>query len=378
MFKPSPVPKKILIVPLDWGLGHATRDIPLIAELLNAGCDVLIAAEGKHAALLAQEFPQLTILPLAGYKITYAKRGVFFGLKIVQQIPKIRRAIANEQAWLKKVVREHGVDAVISDNRFGLHHPGIPCVFISHQLLIKTPFGGIAERILKRINYFYIKKYTECWVPDFKGEPNLSGELAHPSDLPDNVTFLGCLSRFEKKPGVPQRYDLLVLISGPEPQRTRLEELVISQIKPLPVKALIVSGKPDQVFKNEVAPGITHVSHLNAKELNEAMLASGLVLSRSGYTTLMDLAKLDKKAILVPTPGQTEQEYLGKWLMEKGYFYNVMQQDFDLAKVLKAVKNFPFRSFSQEQDMHAYRSIVRRFAESLQAKGQVPEKQAHV
>ncbi|WP_295126362.1 glycosyltransferase [uncultured Chitinophaga sp.] len=361
----SPVPKKILVVPLDWGLGHATRDIPLIAELLNAGCEVLIAAEGKHAALLAQEFPQLTILPLAGYNIRYAKKGVFFGLKIVQQIPKIYRAVANEKAWLHKTVKEHGIDAVISDNRFGLSHPDIPCVFISHQLLIKTPFGGITEKILKRINYFYIKKYSACWVPDFSGEPNLSGELAHPSELPANVTYLGCLSRFEKKQGVAQKYDLLVLISGPEPQRTQLEELIISQIKPLPVKALIVSGKPDQAFKKEIASGITHVSHLNAKELNDAMLASGLVLSRSGYTTLMDLAKLDKKAILVPTPGQTEQEYLGKWLMEKGYFYNVPQHEFDLTQALKASKNFPFRSFSQEQDMSAYKEVVRKFAASL-------------
>ncbi|UYQ92893.1 glycosyl transferase family 28 [Chitinophaga horti] len=332
---------------------------------------MLIAAEGKHAALLAQEFPQLTILPLAGYKITYAKRGVFFGLKIVQQIPKIYRAVANEQAWLRKTVKEHGIDAVISDNRFGLSLPDLPCVFISHQLLIKTPFGGITERILKKINFFYIRKYTECWVPDFKDEPNLSGELAHLEDMPGNVTYLGCLSRFEKKPNVTQKYDLLVLISGPEPQRTRLEELIISQIKPLPVKALIVSGKPDQAFRNEIATGITHVSHLNAKELNDAVLASGLVLCRSGYTTLMDLAKLDKKAILVPTPGQTEQEYLGKWLMDKGYFYNVPQHQFDLAKALKASKNFPFRSFSQEQDMNAYKAVVRRFVDSLHAKEKV-------
>lgn len=357
--------RKILIVPLDWGLGHATRDIPLIREMLNAGCQVFIAAEGKHAALLQQEFPQLTILPLPGYRIQYAQKGQFFGLKIIQQIPKIFRSVNYEQRWLKKIVAEYQINAVISDNRFGLYHKNIPTVFITHQLLIKTPFGGWIERTLQKINYRFINKYNACWIPDFAGNNNLSGELAHPGQLPGHVTYIGCLSRFEPQPGVTKKYDLLVLISGPEPQRSNLEKLVLDQIKQLSVTALIVSGKPGTPQHVQVAPGVTQVNHLNASELNEAMLASDMVLSRSGYTTLMDLAKLNKKAILIPTPGQSEQVYLGEYLMEKGYFYSLPQERFHLKTALDEAARFPFRSFHHEQDMNQYKQVVQQFVQSL-------------
>jgi predicted glycosyltransferase len=352
-------------VPLDWGLGHATRDIPLIHELLNAGCEVVIAAEGKHAALLQQEFPQLTFLHLPGYQIQYAQKGQFFGLKILQQAPKIIRAVKYEQQWLRKVVKDHGIDAVISDNRFGLYHDKIPTVFITHQLLIKTPFGGIVEKILQKINYHFIRKYSYCWIPDFAGNNNLSGELAHPKVLPPHTTYLGCLSRFEPKTGVEKKYDLLVLISGPEPQRSNLEKLVLQQIKELPISALIVSGKPGTPAKEQLTPRITQVNHLNAAELNDAMLASDMVLSRSGYTTLMDLAKLNKKAILIPTPGQSEQVYLGEYLMDKSYFYSLPQENFQLKAALDAAAKFPFRSFQHEQQMDLYKQVVQQFVTSL-------------
>jgi len=357
--------KTILIVPLDWGLGHATRDIPLIHELLNAGCKVVIAAEGKHAALLQQEFPELTMLSLPGYRIQYAQKGWFFGWKIIQQIPQILKAIKYEQQWLQKVVEEHQIDAVISDNRFGLYHSKIPTVFISHQLLIKTPFGGITEKFLQSLNYSYIRKYSACWIPDYADENNLSGILAHPSALPPNTTYLGCLSRFQDRPNVPEQYDLLVLISGPEPQRSNLEKMVLDQIRSLPLRALIVSGKPGTPEMQQITPRVQQVNHLNAKELNEAMLASKMVLSRSGYTTLMDLVKLNKKAILIPTPGQSEQEYLGKFLMKKGYFYNIPQHLFNLKDALLAAEKFEFKSFAHEKDMEQYKEVVRKFVAEL-------------
>ncbi|NIG52436.1 glycosyltransferase [Chitinophaga sp. Cy-1792] len=358
-------PKKILVVPLDWGLGHATRDIPLIHEMLNAGCKVFIAAEGKHAALLQQEFPDITIFPLPGYRIQYAQKGKFFGLKIIQQIPKIYNRVKYEQRWLKKIVEEHGIDAVISDNRFGLYHKSIPTVFITHQLLIKTPFGGWIERTLQKINYSFIKKYGACWIPDFAGDNNLSGELAHPATLPPHTTYLGCLSRFEPKENVQKKYDLLVLISGPEPQRSNLEKMITTQIKDLNITALIVSGKPGTPQQDQIAPGVTQVNHMNAAELNQAILASDMVLTRSGYTTLMDLVKLNKKAILVPTPGQSEQVYLGEYLMEKGYFYSLPQESFHLKTALENAAKFQFKSFQHEQDMNRYKAVVQDFVKSL-------------
>ncbi|MGX5818215.1 glycosyltransferase [Chitinophaga lutea] len=360
----SLVHKKILIAPLDWGLGHATRDIPLIRELLNAGCEVLIAAEGKHAALLSAEFPELTVLPLPGYGISYSRKGIFFGLKIARQVPRIIRAVRSEQAWLRRVVDEHGISAVISDNRFGLYHDRIPTVFITHQLLIKTPFGGPAEKLLQQINYRYIRRYTHCWIPDFAGKTNLAGELAHPADIPANARYIGCLSRFETNPAVRRQYDILALISGPEPQRTNLETLLLRQLRETPgVKALVVSGKPGEKERREVSPGIVQVSHLGANDLNEAMLAAGIVISRSGYTTLMDLAKLGKNAILIPTPGQSEQEYLGKFLRKQGLFYSVPQHRFHLAEALDAAKGYT--GFHPGEPMDAYKKVVRDFVASL-------------
>lgn len=359
--------KTILVVPLDWGLGHATRDIPLIHELLNAGCKVLIAAEGKHAALLQQEFPEITILSLPGYRISYAQKGWFFGFKIIQQIPKIVRTIKYEHKWLEKMVDEHQIDAVISDNRFGLYHKRIKTVFISHQLLIKTPFGGFIETWLQKLNYSYIRRYSACWIPDYAGENNLSGVLAHPKKLPaTKTTYLGCLSRFVNRTDVPIQYDLLVLISGPEPQRSNLEKMVLEQIKEMPISALIVSGKPGSPQKEQITPRIQQVNHMNAKDLNEAMLASKMVLSRSGYTTLMDLVKLNKRAILVPTPGQSEQVYLGEFLMKKGFFYNIPSQDnFNLQEALKTIETFPFKSFEHEEDMEQYKQVVKDFVNEL-------------
>jgi UDP:flavonoid glycosyltransferase YjiC (YdhE family) len=357
--------KRILIVPLDWGLGHATRCVPIIRELQKAGCEVIAGAEGKHASLLQQEFPGMMILPLKGYRITYNRNRRYFGLHIIRQIPKIYSAVQNEHKWLKKIIKEHKINAVISDNRFGLYHAGIPSVFISHQLLIKTPYGNPVDGWLRMINYHYIRRYKYCWIPDFEGSLSLAGELSHPQPLPLHTQYLGCLSRFEKKEGIAKKYDLLVLISGPEPQRSQLETLIKEQIISLNVSALIVSGQPGENKEHQLTPTIRQVNHLGSTSLNEAILAADLVISRSGYTTVMDLVKLCKKAVLIPTPGQSEQEYLGNYLMEKRIFYSTPQENFQLASALKAVQTFPFHSSPFSDKMEAYKEIIHSFAASL-------------
>ena len=161
---------RVLIAPLDWGLGHATRCIPIIHELLNADFNVLIAAKGNIAALLKSEFPQLIFLPLEGYNIKYGKGRTGFMIKIIAQIPKILRAIKQENAWLKKIVEEHNVSAVISDNRYGLYHKRVFSVFITHQLCIKSTLGKWSEKILQQINYSLINRFNECWVPDVEAK----------------------------------------------------------------------------------------------------------------------------------------------------------------------------------------------------------------
>lgn len=359
----------ILIVPLDWGLGHATRCIPLIKEFHANGCEVIIAAETATKSLLEHEFQQLTFIPLKGYRISYSRKKYWLPLKIISQIPRIVLGIYEEHQWLKKVVKKYSINAIIADNRFGLYHSGIPSIYITHQLLIKTG-SNFTEKIARKIHFWFIKKYTSCWVPDFEGKDNISGELAHPLKHPPNINYIGCLSRFEKKEGFGKKYDLLILISGPAPQRAIFEELLLPQLQNYNGKVLLVRGLPGNdeneekaLYTNAQNPHLIIKNHLSAQELNDAIQQSQLVISRSGYTTIMDLIKLRQKAILVPTPGQTEQEYLAMHLMKQHFFYATSQEGFTLTDALKQATDFPFAipSFDMEQ----YKKVVYQFVQSL-------------
>lgn len=335
---------RILVVPLDWGLGHATRCIPVIRELLARGADVWLAGEGAQQQLLAEEFPHLPFLSLPGYRIRYARTAGGLIWKMIRQWPKMRVAMQSEQQWLKKMVNKHRFDAVISDNRYGLYHPAIPSVFITHQLLIKSPAGRWTERILQNRNYQYINRFTECWVPDMEGERNLAGELSHPSKKPAvPVKYIGPLSRFTQKEVTVKNRHLLVVLSGPEPQRSLLENKIIGEISHYEGTATIVRGLPGN--KNIVPSTnmIRFYNHLSSGELNREMQEAEFVISRSGYSTVMDAIALGKKCIFIPTPGQTEQEYLGGYLMKNGIAFSVKQEEFSLEKALKDAANFKYR-----------------------------------
>ena len=334
--------KRVLVAPLEWGLGHATRCIPLITTLLELGCEVLICAEGGARALLEKEFPRLSFLPLRGYRMRYSRKAYWLPAKLFLQFPKMMSSIRNERCWLKKAISEHKIDAVISDNRFGLHDPSVPCIYITHQLTIKTG-NRFTEWLAQKIHYHFINKYKECWVPDTAGEVNLAGALSHPTRLPRiPVRYIGPLSRFEKIT-VQKKYELAVIISGPEPQRTIFEDLLLDQLAAYTGNVLFVRGLPgNSTIKTSSNPNVEMQDHLSAAELNKAIQGSDMIISRSGYTTVMDLAKLEKPAILIPTPGQKEQEYLAKALMVKGIFYCVDQDSFQLNEALHSAKAFSF------------------------------------
>lgn len=358
---------KILIAPLDWGLGHATRSIPLITALLAEGCEVLIAADGHIRVLLHEEFPELTILPLKGYRIRYAKQKKWLLFKIAFQIPGLLFSIFREYHWLKKAVKDHSIDAIISDNRFGMYHKHIPSVYITHQLLIKTG-NKLSENILMKLHYWFIKKYKQCWVPDyFEGSKNIAGELSHPVFPPDNIKYIGGLSRFKKTDNIEEKFDLLILLSGPEPQRTIFEKELFFQLKQYCGNVLFVRGLPggNETLATQTNKNCTIQirNHLVAQELCHAIKQAKMIISRSGYTTIMDLIKLQKKGILVPTPGQTEQEYLAQYLMQQQLFYSVQQQDFLLNEVLEKTASFPYlhSTFNMEQ----YKNVIQQFVLSI-------------
>lgn len=328
--------KRVLIAPLDWGLGHSTRCIPIIHALQNLEIEVIIAAEGAVASLLKNEFPNIRILPLKGYRIRYAKTSAGLFWKILTQIHKIIRTIREEHIWLEKIIQEENIDLVISDNRYGLHTQQIPCVFITHQLTIKAPFDFI-ELILQKINYHFINRFSRCWIPDAKGSNNLAGILSHPKVAPRiPVDYLGILNRMNTVEHQKFVYKYCFLLSGPEPQRTILENRIVAIIPELSGAIMLLRGLPNSNSSLETANNTTVLNHVSTAQLNTILSESECIICRSGYTSVMELIGLKKQALLIPTPGQTEQLYLANKLQNDQLFAMVQQNKLNIESIKKA------------------------------------------
>ena len=325
--------KRILIAPLDWGIGHATRCIPVIKALIYNNFEVVIAADSRPLHLLSDEFPELEIIRFEGYKIAYSNY-LPMSISMLLQVPKIWINIKKENKMINDIILDYKIDGIISDNRFGLYTEKIPCVFITHQLEIQSPYF---TKTIQNINYRYINKFDVCWVIDDK-EINLAGKLSITKILPNNIVYIGTHSRFKYKK-TKIKYDLLAIISGPEPQRTLLEKGIIKALKVRKEKSLIVLGKPELNNSKKIG-NLTIKSHLNAIDLNKVILESKLIICRPGYSTIMDLSKLNKKAFFIPTPGQTEQEYLAKIFKQKKICYFQDQDQFDLQKAIEESQRF--------------------------------------
>lgn len=323
--------KKILIAPLDWGLGHATRCIPVINEFLSQGCEVQIASSGDALILLKEEFPDLKFHSIASYGAEYST-SLPFMVKIILQMPKFLRAIKQEHKETEAIVEREKIDIVVSDNRYGCWSTEIPSIFISHQLNLKAAiFPGLANYLQDRA----IRKFSTIWIPDNEGNESLSGEL---TSTKLRVKHVGALSRLKWGKSV-NKYDIIAIVSGPEPQRSIFEKIVIRELKQSGKRCLVVRGLPgknDKTNENETEV----VGHLSAKEMNKAILESELVISRPGYTSIMDLAALGKKVIFIPTPGQPEQEYLATYLERKKIAFTIEQANFNLQAALNNAKGY--------------------------------------
>ena len=334
---------RVLVAPLDWGLGHTTRCIPVIYELIRQGAEVWIAGEGMQVDLLKKEFPQLQYLPLKGYRIKYSRTRWGLLFSILRQIPVILKTIRYENHWLKEMTDRHGFNAVISDNRFGLWFPDIISVFMTHQLRIKSPLGKISEDLLQKRNYQYIRRFNECWIPDKSDDNGLAGSLSHPNSLPNiPVHYAGILSRLKRTGAEIKKGHLFISLSGPEPQRSLLEEIVIRDISHYHGTAVIARGLPGEQNIIPSTNDIIFYNHLEAFEYNAEMEKAEWVICRSGYSTIMDLAVLQKKSILIPTPGQTEQQYLGQFLQEKKFAVSMDQNEFSLSEALSKAEQFEY------------------------------------
>ncbi len=348
----------VLVAPLDWGLGHASRCIQIIRLLLEQDHNVIIAGDGRSLELLKQEFPELLSVDLPGYDITYSRSGFIVWI-MLKQLPKIAYGIYREHKRLDEIIREHRIDTVISDNRFGLWSKRVPCAYMTHQTMIMAPgWLRFIEPILYRLHKIAINRYDECWIPDNEDEPNLSGDLTHKYPLPSNAHYIGSLTRFtmleDVQPelgDVQPEWDLLAVISGPEPQRTIFEEMFLSQVKELSLKVLLIQGITEKDHEWYIGDNIKVVSRMTADELNQTMCSSKLVLMRSGYCGIMDIVVLGKQAIFVPTPGQTEQLYLADYFHRKQLYYSQRQEKFNLKQALTEVSKYKGILLNRDDDI---------------------------
>lgn len=334
-----------MVAPLDWGLGHATRCIPVINEFLSQGCEVQIASSGDALILLKQEFCDLKFHQLTSYGAEYS-RSIPFMVKIFLQLPKFLRAINREHKETAAIIEQEKIDFVISDNRYGCWAENIPSVLITHQVnILMSSRWKWLEWIVNFGNHRQIRKFTTCWVPDF---PNgITGKMS--DALGVRTVRIGMLSRFESRPA-KFKYEVLAMISGPEPQRSLLESKLRQQLASSDLNYFMVLGKPDDVQTNDTR----EVSHVNTLGLNELIESSEVIIARSGYTTIMDLWKLGKKAVFIPTPGQTEQEFLADELKRKGITFTQSQNEFDLRAALLHAKSYKgFESFPSSPNLLA-------------------------
>jgi uncharacterized protein (TIGR00661 family) len=333
---------RILVAALNWGLGHVTRCVPLVRALREAGAQVFLASDGAALRLLRAEFPDLPAFELPSYRIRYGSGNMI--RNIAWQLPRLAYAVRAEQGVTRRLVREHGIEGIISDNRYGCHSPLAHSVLLSHQLHLRIPGAALAWATNRALGLF-LRHFEQIWVPDNAGQPNLSGALSHADAPPHpNIRFIGPLTRMKKYEREPE-YDVAVLLSGPEPQRSILEQRILEQALALPRKFIFIQGLTQVKTHHFVAENVEMVSYLTSADLNDVLLASKVIVCRSGYSSIMDLVVLGKKALLIPTPGQTEQEYLAEHLSRQQLFATQKQEALDLEAGLNGLgKTSGFRA----------------------------------
>ncbi len=337
--------KTILVCPLNWGIGHAARLVPVIQELLNRRQKVVIAANGRPLAFLVRQFPGSDFIRFPSHEPRYATANHQF-LKLASQTPDFISSYYNDRKKIDSIVKTTHADAIISDNRFGAFSKEIPSVYITHQLHLVLPSGlGFLRPIADHMHHRIIKNYSECWIPDYDAADNLAGRLSSPLPKKGRFYYIGLLSRFENYGSglhFHPEQGLLVLLSGPEPQRTILENVVLNQLRSSTQQSTILRGLPEHTEIPELPPHIRMINHTDDTELAGLISGAKYIIARAGYSTIMDLMSLGRTATLIPTPGQSEQEYLADRLHRKAVFQKVSQADFLLDKVLQYASTQPF------------------------------------
>lgn len=317
--------KKIIVAPLNWGLGHAARCIPIIKALIQEGFLPVIAGDGGSLSFLKKEFPKLESIDLPSYQISYRKN---LKWNLIKKYPSIQKAARKEYKIINQYVEEHPeVVGILSDNRFGVRSKKVPSVYMTHQINVLagifTPFTSLVH---KRI----IKRFDECWIPDER-DSKFSGRLSM-SSRNLNQKFIGVLSRFEKK-NLDKEIDILIVLSGPEPNRTILEEKITAKFYGTELNVCLVQGKVEAEQKTTIHGKFTVINYALSERLEQLLNTSKYVICRSGYSSIMDLVSMGKQALLIPTQQQSEQEYLARYHRKNGLFEVVKETELKEKKI---------------------------------------------
>jgi UDP-N-acetylglucosamine transferase subunit ALG13 len=360
----------ILICPLEWGLGHAARMIPVAKLLHERGHNVTIGAGAQHLSFFKAELPSLSFIEFPGFKPSYSRVLPQYLVMLIKT-PLLVFHIISEHKRLNKLIADNQIDIVISDNRFGLWNKKITCVYVTHMLCIPFPWPfRFLEITGILIHRYIINKYSFCFVPDLPGDLNLSGRLSHNLNLPENVIYTGILSRFSmsdhsRGSNFITPPHITIILSGPEPQRTILETKLRNELIDSEDSIVILKGKPGIDESEQTDANIISYNHLCSMEMADVLRTSKGIISRSGYTTIMDLASLGCSALLIPTPGQTEQEYLADYLAEKNLFVSLRQNKIQKKLRIPDVLQ-PFPDDINEQSRRLLESAVNKMLENVE------------
>ncbi len=337
--------KRILFAVGHWGLGHATRDLPLIHGLLEAGCEVIVGCDGPPLEVLRRELKGVCeVVRLPASPIPLARTPLQFYARYTCLLLPMLFSKWTQHAHVERLVSERRIDLIVSDNRYGCYSRQVPSYLLAHGLRFIAPFGRWwMEPMLEYVNYRSFLPFVRLIVPDFATN-SLSGRLSH--DLrfipSDRLAYIGHISSIQRRPG-EEDLDYFITISGPEPQRGMLEQRLLEQVKRLPGRGMMALGRPG-VGRVGWHGGCKVYGYLDRFRQEEVMNRARVVVSRSGYTTLMELAELGKRALLIPTPGQTEQEYLGAYHQQQGNAPMVEQDALQLEQDIRRVHD-GFRGF---------------------------------
>lgn len=330
--------KRIFFAVLNWGLGHASRSIPIITSLREMGFSLVLGSDGAAGDLLQQTFPDLPFREMPAYNVTYPSGNLAWHM--LRQSVKIQRAIFREHQCAQQLHREFQFDTIISDNRLGVYVEGVRSICITHQLHLKAP-ARWQTPLAKAVNYRALRRFDEIWIPDFLDDTvNLGGALSHPPLPQPPCYYLGALSALSgNNPSVhPQK--VLIVLSGPEPQRTYFEQALAQQLPLKNYSVTLVRGTRQPAL-HSIPSEIKVFDFLTSEKLADLFAEAAVVVSRTGYSTLMDLATLQKRALLIPTPGQPEQEYLATQPSLNQYFAIQHQHQLDLEQGIAAALEKP-------------------------------------